>query len=99
MTGSDDAGRWVGITANANSGTGGGRRRVDRLVVELRRHGLDSRVAWTPAERSALVAEAGPDDRCRCLVAAGGDGTVAALVNECPEVPLTVLPVGTENLF
>jgi diacylglycerol kinase family enzyme len=32
-------------------------------------------------------------------VAAGGDGTVAALVNECPSVPITVLPAGTENLF
>jgi diacylglycerol kinase family enzyme len=33
------------------------------------------------------------------LVAAGGDGTVAALVNERPVVPITVLPTGTENLF
>jgi diacylglycerol kinase family enzyme len=32
-------------------------------------------------------------------VAAGGDGTVAALVNERPSVPITVLPTGTENLF
>jgi diacylglycerol kinase family enzyme len=32
-------------------------------------------------------------------VAAGGDGTVGALVNERPTVPITVLPTGTENLF
>jgi diacylglycerol kinase family enzyme len=32
-------------------------------------------------------------------VAVGGDGTVGALVNERPTVPITVLPAGTENLF
>jgi diacylglycerol kinase family enzyme len=32
-------------------------------------------------------------------VAVGGDGTVAALLNEHPRVPITVLPAGTENLF
>jgi diacylglycerol kinase (ATP) len=31
-------------------------------------------------------------------VAVGGDGTVSALVNEQPKVPITVLPAGTENL-
>jgi diacylglycerol kinase family enzyme len=33
------------------------------------------------------------------LVAVGGDGTVAALINERPEVPIAVVPAGTENLF
>ncbi len=28
----------------------------------------------------------------------GGDGTVSALINEQPKIPLTVLPAGTENL-
>ncbi len=32
-------------------------------------------------------------------MAAGGDGTVSALLNERPSVPMTVLPAGTENLF
>lgn len=90
---------WVGIVANANSGRGSGRERVEHLIRELSRRGLGSRVAWTPEDRVALVVEARHDRGCRCLVAAGGDGTVAALVNECPEVPVTVLPAGTENLF
>ena len=51
------------------------------------------------SERAELVAESARGGGCRCLVAAGGDGTVAALVNECPGVPITVLPTGTENLF
>jgi diacylglycerol kinase (ATP) len=90
---------WVGIAANAGSGRGGGRRGVDRLVRELGRRHIGARVAWTIDERADLVVEATNDPRCRCLVAAGGDGTVAALVNERPNVPITVLPAGTENLF
>jgi len=91
--------QWVGITANAGSGLGGGRRRVERLVSELSRRGLRARVAWTLAERADLVADSARDPNCRCLVAAGGDGTVADLINERPNVPITVLPAGTENLF
>src|SRR5262249_1193605 len=90
---------WVGIAANAGSGSGAGRRRVEGLVEELGQKGLAARVAWDLAGRSALVAAAAHDPGCRCLVAAGGDGTVAALINERPTVPITVLPTGTENLF
>lgn len=90
---------WVGIVANAGAGVGRGRRRVTRLVRELRRRGLRSYLAWTPEARARLVAEAVDGPRARCIVAAGGDGTVAALINECPGVPIAVLPCGTENLF
>ena len=96
---------WVGIAANAASGRGGGRSAVDRLARELGRLGLESRVAWTLDEREALVASStatatiSGSGRCRCLVAAGGDGTVADLINERPDVPIAVMPAGTENLF
>ena len=94
---------WVGIAANAASGRGRGRAAVARLVRELERLGLESRVAWTLDERKAMVAAASGSSRkpghCRCLVAAGGDGTVAALINERPDVPIAVMPAGTENLF
>lgn len=91
---------WVGIAANPASGLGWGRRRVEWLASRLRDHGLDPRIAWTPDERSSLVAESSAHpESCRCLVAAGGDGTVSALINERPRVPISVLPVGTENLF
>jgi diacylglycerol kinase family enzyme len=45
-----------------------------------------------------LVALATAENGCRCLVAVGGDGTVSALINERPRVPISVLPSGTENL-
>ena len=98
---------WVGIAANAASGRGGGRAAVARLARELERLGLEARVAWTLDQRRALVEAASSSasasargvGRCRCLVAAGGDGTVAALINERPDVPIAVMPAGTENLF
>lgn len=95
----DPGAGWVGIAANAASGRGAGRVAVDRLCRELNRLGLEPRVAWTLADRARLAAEARAGTGCRCLVAAGGDGTVAALINENPAVPVAVLPVGTENLF
>ena len=90
---------WVGIAVNRGAGVGKGRARVTRLVCELRKLNLRARLAWTPEERAAIVAESADDPRARCLVAVGGDGTVSALINECPKVPVTVLPCGTENLF
>lgn len=101
LTGPADSapsGHWVGIVANRGSGTGGGGALVRKLGRELAKAGLRSEIAWTLEERRALVTEATPESGCRCLVAAGGDGTVGALINEQPGVPITVLPAGTENL-
>jgi diacylglycerol kinase family enzyme len=93
-----NGGSWVGIVANRGSGTGGSRSLVSKLANELQKHGLKTEIAWTPQERSTLVGEAATATGCRCLVAVGGDGTVSALINEKPAVPITVLPAGTENL-
>jgi diacylglycerol kinase family enzyme len=56
-------------------------------------------MSWSRNERARLVQTANQDPRCRGLVAIGGDGTVSALINEQPLVPISVLPTGTENLF
>lgn len=45
------------------------------------------------------LAVASARHRLRCIVAAGGDGTVADLLNRHPGVPIAVLPLGTENLL
>src|SRR5262249_11782099 len=89
---------WVGIAANRGSGLGRGVRLGNRLVGALEHVGLGADIAWSPGARAALVARTCADPGCRCLVAVGGDGTVSALINEVPRVPLSVLPAGTENL-
>ncbi len=89
---------WIGIVANQHSGIGRGRQRVAKLALALERAGLCARVAWTTEERTSLVRCAQDEPDCRCLVAVGGDGTVSALLNERPRVPMTVFPAGTENL-
>jgi diacylglycerol kinase (ATP) len=107
LSGDGSGSDWVGFAVNAASGRGGGRAAVGRLAHELERLGLESRIAWTLEERKGLVEAArrsqSGDGRgggaCRGLVAVGGDGTVAALINERPAVPIAVMPAGTENLF
>lgn len=89
---------WVGVVANRSSGLGQGKRLVHRLVQELGGAGLGAQVAWSADERQALVSRASAESGCRSLVAVGGDGTVAALINDHPSVPISVLPSGTENL-
>lgn len=69
-----------------------------RLTRELRRLGFGVEVSLTPEARRCLVGHASRDPRCHCLAVVGGDGTVSALVNERPTVPITILPAGTENL-
>jgi diacylglycerol kinase family enzyme len=95
----DGRGGWVAVAANAYSGRGAGRRQVEDLGAALGRVGLGVEVAWTLDERAALLARADADPSCRALVVAGGDGTVAAVLDARPAVPVAVLPVGTENLF
>lgn len=90
--------RRVGIVANRGSGKGSTVSLVRRLVSELENLGLSAEIAWSPEERRSLVAGAGSGSGCRYLVAVGGDGTVSALINERPRVPISVLPSGTENL-
>jgi diacylglycerol kinase family enzyme len=89
---------WVGIAANRGSGIGRGMRLVNRLAAGLAQVGLRAEIAWTPESRTELVRQAAAEPNCRCLVAVGGDGTVSALINDGPSVPLSVLPAGTENL-
>jgi diacylglycerol kinase (ATP) len=88
------------VAANPYRGAARPRARVDALVTALRATGATVRVIWEAAERAALLGDPGAMADVRCVVAAGGDGTVAAVINELTsDVPLAVLPTGNENLF
>jgi diacylglycerol kinase (ATP) len=90
---------WVAVQRNPTSGAGVNRAEILSLCSNLRRLGIRPRVfsrrdrlaerLSQPERRAALI----------CLVAAGGDGTVGDLINRFPDVPLTILPLGTENLL
>jgi diacylglycerol kinase (ATP) len=88
------------VAANPYRGAPRPRAHVEALVTALEATGATVQVVWDAAERAALLADPGVMADVRCVVAAGGDGTVAAVINELPAaVPLAVLPTGTENLF
>ena len=87
------------ITANPFSGAGPTRQRVERLIAALASRGLNAEAIWSPDERRARLSDPAIADTCRCVVAAGGDGTVGAVVNTTERVPLAILPAGNENLL
>jgi len=100
-----DAGARVIIAANPYSGHGENRAYVHRLAEALAEHGLAAEVCWdrhglerlrTREPGGADGNQAGP---LRCVVAAGGDGTIAGVVAGRFDAPLGVLPLGNENLF
>jgi diacylglycerol kinase (ATP) len=88
------------IAVNATAGSGKRHKAVVRLADHLRQHGLnceqiDSLEALS--QRADQLLKAG---NLRAVVAAGGDGTVAEIVNRTvPDVPIAVFPLGTENLL
>jgi diacylglycerol kinase (ATP) len=86
----------VAILANPRAGSEQSRRVVEALARRLHAFGLTPVVCWHRRELSEAVAEGGDD--LRCVVAAGGDGTVLEVLNRAPGVPVAVLPLGTENL-
>jgi len=89
----------VMIVANPFSGAGRNRQRVAALTDALARRGLEPRVLWDPTERAAVLSDPESSAACRCVIAAGGDGTVADVVNEARDIPIAMLPIGNENLF
>jgi diacylglycerol kinase (ATP) len=88
------------VAANPYRGRRGPRTRVSTLVHALEALGLRARVMWDPAERTAALGNPAALRNVQCVVAAGGDGTVSAVINELSaDVALAVLPLGNENLF
>lgn len=90
-------GDLVVVQRNPTSGSGRRRKEVDALVHKLEQEGLSCSVFDSRAELDQYVGTQ-PPNKLRCIVAAGGDGTLASVVNRHPEVPAVMLPQGTENL-
>ena len=87
------------IQRNPHSGSGAGRFQLRILSRHLRDAGFRVRMFSSRPKLDRYLAQKPAHRILRCIVAAGGDGTVADLVNRHPGVPIAVLPLGTENLL
>lgn len=90
------------ILANPFSGSGPNRKIVGRLEAALRSRGLSVDTVWKPDERIAALEQLEGDQTV--VVAAGGDGSIADVVNDMNaagrlHLRFATLPVGTENLL
>ncbi|MEX2188145.1 MAG: diacylglycerol kinase family protein [Pirellulales bacterium] len=94
------AARRVLVLVNPRAGRSGNRALPGELVQRLGGRGFDAQIV-TDLDRACREANRlHADGALRAIVAAGGDGTIAELVNRTDEgVPITTLPLGTENLL
>lgn len=90
--------RWIAIQRNPRSGSGR-RAALHAFIRELKSRGLLVRLYSSRARLDADVANPELRASLHGLVAAGGDGTAMDLINRHPELPLGILPLGTENLL
>jgi len=91
--------RLVVIQRNPGSGSGAGRIELLRLIRVLRTAEFHVRMFRRRPQLDAFLSHAHNSQRLRCIVAAGGDGTVADVANRHPGCPIAILPLGTENLL
>ena len=91
--------RLVVIQRNPRSGSGAGRKELLVLVRTLRRADYRVRMFRSQEKLDAYLSVLEHQKNLRCIVAAGGDGTVADVVNRHPGCPIAILPLGTENLL
>ncbi len=89
----------VVIVANPFSGRGSNQARVAALVAALAEHEVIGVPVWDPQQRIKALGDATARADVGCIIAAGGDGTLADVIALCRDIPLAVWPMGNENLF
>jgi len=93
----ESAKRRVAILANPRAGTGDSRRLVEQLQGALHGRGFQPILCWEREDLDRLRSNGDIDD-LRCVVSAGGDGTLLEVVNRLPGMPVALFPLGNENL-
>jgi diacylglycerol kinase family enzyme len=89
----------VAIQWNPHSGSGSARKQIFELVTALRRRGIWGRVFSDRFALDRWILKYLDRTRLLCVVAVGGDGTIRDLIERLPDVPIAILPRGTENLL
>lgn len=95
----DAAGNIVAIAGNPYSGAKSNRALVEALMHALSERGLEPVAVWEKGELAERAGDPEFASRCRCVVAAGGDGTLLYVVNTETNLPVLHFPLGNENLF
>ena len=73
---------------------------VDAIITALRSGGYQVRITTSLDELKDLVRAGLEANSLRAVIAIGGDGTASVVRNHVPlEVPMLVVPMGTENLL
>lgn len=90
--------KWVAVQRNPKSGAGRQSREIDNLLRELQAHGFHAELYGNRDELDTAVRDPARREALHGIVAAGGDGTLLDVMNRHPEVPVAILPMGTENL-
>jgi diacylglycerol kinase (ATP) len=73
---------------------------IEKLQQHLQTAGFQVHLCSQAETLSELVAQYQAAGKLRGVIAAGGDGTIAFLLNRLPaDVPIAVFPLGTENLL
>ena len=94
------AANTVLIAVNPNAGKGSRRHLTDQLASRLTEQGFQVRFVQELEELTERSHRLQSEGKLRAVVAAGGDGTAATLVNRIPPTaPMAILPLGTENLL
>ncbi len=89
----------VPIQRNPLAGTARKQRQILELVRELKRLGLRPRLFSSRPRLDTWLTTAEHLDRVRCIVGAGGDGTLQDLICRQPDAVMALLPIGTENVL
>ncbi len=88
------------ISANPLAGEGVGKTLIAPLAELLRQQGFRVELLTDLAAVAESANQLHTSGNLRCVVAAGGDGTVAELVNRtAPGAPIAIFPMGTANLL
>lgn len=90
--------RWVAIQRNPTSGAGRQYGPLRELIARLRAHGIRPRLYSRRDELDAAVTDRAQRENLVAIVAAGGDGTLLDVLNRHSDLPIALLPLGTENL-
>lgn len=96
----DQQAKTVLIVGNPRSGSGYRQELLGQLQQAIARRGLEARLVTSLDGFGEIVAGLQAAGQLRAIVGAGGDGTVAEIVNRtAPQTPITVFPLGTANLL